>query len=53
MPYHIKVSSNGTKGTVVKSATGQPMSKMPIPIGRAHAQMRALYANEPKGKKRG
>jgi len=50
MPYHIKVTGNG-KGQVVKSATGEPMSKKPLPIGRANAQLRALYANEPKAKK--
>ena len=52
MPYHIKVSKNGTSGQVVKSVTGEPMSKKPIPLERAHRQLKALYANEPKAKVR-
>ena len=32
---------------VVKTATGEPMSKKPIPMARAKAQLAALYANEP------
>lgn len=51
MPYHIAVSSNGTKGTVVKSATGQAMSKKALPLERAQRQLKALYANEPKVKR--
>ena len=46
MPYHIRSSGSG-KAQVVKTATGEPMSKKPIPLARAKAQMRALYANEP------
>jgi hypothetical protein len=48
MPYHIKVSKDGSKGTVVVTATGKVMSKKALPIDRAHAQMRAIYANESK-----
>ena len=46
MPYHIRKAGDG-KAQVVKTATGEAMSKKPIPVARAKAQMRALYANEP------
>ena len=46
MPYHIRSVGNGM-AQVVKTATGEPMSKKPIPVGRAQAQLKALYANEP------
>jgi hypothetical protein len=45
MPYHIRSAGHG-KAQVVKTATGEPLSKKPIPIARAKAQMRAVYANE-------
>lgn len=44
MPWKIVKSGNGM-ATVVNKDTGKPMSKKPIPVERARAQLRALYAN--------
>jgi hypothetical protein len=46
VPYHIRSTGHGM-AEVVKTATGEPMSKHPIPMARAKRQLAALYANEP------
>lgn len=48
MPWKLVRSGKGYK--VVKKATGEAMSKKPMPKARAMAQMRALYANVKEGR---
>ena len=49
MPYKLKKVKGGFK---VSGPSGTK-SKKPLSKERAKAQMRALYANEPKAKKKG
>lgn len=44
MPYHVKKSGKGYK--VFKKGSSKSYSKKPLTKSKAHAQMRALYANE-------
>ena len=44
MPYHLKKKPNEKLYWVVTTATGKKHSIDPIPLDRAKAQMRALYA---------
>jgi hypothetical protein len=48
MPWKLKKSGKGY--IVVTEGTGRPHSKKPLPRARAMAQMRALYAQQKKGK---
>lgn len=50
MPYKI-VSKGGGKAQVCKKDGSKCYSKKPIPVARAKAQMRAMYANEKGGGK--
>jgi hypothetical protein len=49
MPYSLRKVQGGYK---VYGPNG-PKSQKPLPKARAEAQLRALYANEPKAKKKG
>ncbi len=49
MPYELRRSGKGWKVGKVGSKTA--MSRKPMPKARAEAQMRALYANEPKARR--
>ena len=44
MPY--KLLKRGSKAKVITKSSGKPHSRKPLPLGRAKAQMRALYAAE-------
>jgi hypothetical protein len=48
MPW--KVQKSGKGYVVVTKGTGRKHSKKPLSKARAQAQMRALYAQEKKGK---
>lgn len=48
MPYELRKSGSGY--VVVTQGTKRAHSKKPLPLERAKAQMRALYANEPDAK---
>lgn len=51
MPYHIETESHGHNfprgtGIVVNTHSGRHYSNKPIPMARAHAQLRLLEASE-------
>jgi site-specific DNA-cytosine methylase len=48
MPYKLRKAPNRDLYWVVNKETGKKHSNEPLPLERAKAQMRALYANEPK-----
>jgi len=49
MPYSIQRSGKGYK--VVSTLTGKTHSKKALSLAKAHAQMRAMYANMPASEK--
>jgi len=46
MPYRLRKAPNQSKYWVVTKETGKRHSYSPLPLERAKAQMRALYASE-------
>jgi hypothetical protein len=53
MPYKLQKQPRHDRYWVVNPITGHKFSKLPLPKEDALAQMRALYANEPKLKRGG